>query len=148
MASPKRQKTPNDNEAEHSNKKDGVSLDQIINIGIPDVGEQIFKSLDDYDLIQGLGVSRTWKDLAENVLTKRWRAQEARKLEKYPSIASRLLDPALIATLNFHQYVVNAHMASAMEAMRPVVQAESTLKGSAAINQFLGRRVSPLVFIF
>ena len=129
MASPKRQKTPNDNEDEHSNKKDGVSLDQIINIGIPDVGEQIFKSLDDYDLIQGLGVSRTWKDLAENVLTKRWRAQEAARTRKLE---------------NFHQYVVNAHMASAMymKAMRPVVQAESTLKGSAAINQLLGRRVS------
>ena len=129
MSSPKRQKTPNDNEAEHSNKKDGVSLDQIINVGIPHVGEQIFKSLGDYDLIRGLSVSRTWKDLAENVLTKRWRAQEAARTRKLE---------------NFHQYVVNAHTASAMymKAMRPVVQAESTLKGSAAINQLLGRRVS------
>ena len=91
----KDKKNPIDNEAEHSNKKDGVSLDQIINVGIPHVGEEIFKSLGDYDLIRGLGVSRTWKDLAENVLTERWRVQEVartRKLEKCLSITSRLLD--------------------------------------------------------
>ena len=33
-----------------------------------------------------------------------------------------------------------------MKEMRPVVQAECTLKESAAINQILGRRVSSYVF--
>ena len=35
-----------------------------------------------------------------------------------------------------------------MKEMRPVVQAECTLKESAAINQLLGRRVRQQVWIF
>ena len=35
-----------------------------------------------------------------------------------------------------------------MKEMRPVVQAECTLKESAAINQLLGRRVRQQVLIF
>ena len=36
-------------------------MDNIINLGIPHIGEQIFGSLGDADLIQYLKVSQTWK---------------------------------------------------------------------------------------
>ena len=43
-------------------------MENIINLGIPHVGEQIFKSLNTEDLIQFLEVSQTWQILAGNVL--------------------------------------------------------------------------------
>ena len=42
---------------------------------IPHVGEQIFESLDDEELVQCLLVSETWKVLAEKVLFKRWKGK-------------------------------------------------------------------------
>ena len=48
-------------------------MDKIINLGIPHVGELIFESLEDEELVKCLEVSQTWKILAENVLFKRWR---------------------------------------------------------------------------
>ena len=47
------------------------SLNEVINLGIPHVGELIFESFDISGLIQCLEVSKTWKVLAENVLMKR-----------------------------------------------------------------------------
>ena len=48
---------------------------EVINLGIPHVGEQIFSSLDTDELIQCLEVSQPWKALAENVLLKRWKGR-------------------------------------------------------------------------
>ena len=48
-------------------------MDKVINFGIPNVGEQIFKNMTTQELIKYLLVSKTWKELAENVLFKRWR---------------------------------------------------------------------------
>ena len=51
------------------------SLDKVINLGIPHVGELIFESIDTPGLIKCLEVSETWKELAENVLIKRWKGK-------------------------------------------------------------------------
>ena len=50
-------------------------MDAIINHGIPHVGEQIFESLENEELIQCLKVSQTWQVLAENILFKRWKGK-------------------------------------------------------------------------
>ena len=46
-------------------------MDKVINLGIPHVGELIFKSIDTPELIKCLNVSETWRELAGNVLIKR-----------------------------------------------------------------------------
>ena len=48
---------------------------EVINLGIPHVGEQIFSSLNTDELIQCLEVSQPWKALGENVLLKRWKGR-------------------------------------------------------------------------
>ena len=50
-------------------------MDTIINFGIPHVGEQIFGSLGEDDLIQCLKVSQSWKSFAETVLLTRWKGK-------------------------------------------------------------------------
>ena len=52
-----------------------VHIDTIINLGIPHVGENIFKSLETKDLIECLKVSETWKILAGNILLPRWKGK-------------------------------------------------------------------------
>ena len=47
-------------------------MEGLINLGIPHIGEKIFEHVVDTDLIQFRMVSKTWKELAENILTKRW----------------------------------------------------------------------------
>ena len=51
------------------------SLDKVINLGIPHVGELIFESLDTPGLINCMEVSETWSELAGNVLIKRWKGK-------------------------------------------------------------------------
>ena len=51
-------------------------MDQVINFGIPHVGELIFESIDTPDLLQCRRVSKTWKALIDNVLFKRWRSND------------------------------------------------------------------------
>ena len=48
-------------------------MEQIINLGIPHVGEHIFESIDTVKLLEFLSVSQAWKELAENVLLQRWK---------------------------------------------------------------------------
>ena len=50
-------------------------MENVINLGIPHVGEQIFKSLKSDTLIQCLEVSQMWKSLAENEILQRWKGQ-------------------------------------------------------------------------
>merc|ERR1711860_369413 len=50
-------------------------MDRVINLGIPHVGEKIFRSIDTPGLIKCLEVSETWKVLAKNVLIKRWKGK-------------------------------------------------------------------------
>merc|ERR1712062_356759 len=50
-------------------------MDKVINLGMPHVGENIFESIDTPGLIKCLEVSETWKELAENVLVKRWKGK-------------------------------------------------------------------------
>ena len=50
-------------------------MENVINLGIPHVGELIFESIDTPGLINCLEVSETWKVLAENVLIKRWKGK-------------------------------------------------------------------------
>ena len=47
------------------------SLNKVINLGMPHVGEQIFESIDTPGLINCMEVSETWRELAGNVLIKR-----------------------------------------------------------------------------
>ena len=51
-----------------------LSLNEVI-IGIPHVGELIFKSIDTPELFQFALVSETWNVLAEYVLIKRWKGK-------------------------------------------------------------------------
>ena len=50
-------------------------MEKVINLGIPHIGEHIFKSIDTQQLLKYLEVSETWKVLAENVLIKRWKGK-------------------------------------------------------------------------
>ena len=50
-------------------------MENIINLGIPHVGEHIFESINTPGLLNCLEVSQTWKELAENVLIKRWKGK-------------------------------------------------------------------------
>ena len=50
-------------------------MENIINLGIPHIGELIFESIDTPGLFKCLEVSETWKVLAENVLIKRWKGK-------------------------------------------------------------------------
>ena len=52
-----------------------LKMENIINLGMPHVGEQIFETLDTPQLVKCLEVSQTWKELAENVLIKRWKGK-------------------------------------------------------------------------
>ena len=47
-------------------------MENIINFGIPHIGEQIFESLEIDALIQCLKVSQAWKAFAEPILLKKW----------------------------------------------------------------------------
>ena len=51
-----------------------LTLNEVINLGIPHIGEKIFRSIDTPGLKSFLEVSETWKVLAENVLVKRWKS--------------------------------------------------------------------------
>ena len=51
------------------------SLNEVINLGIPHVGELIFENIDTPELFRCALVSETWKVLAENVLIKRWKGK-------------------------------------------------------------------------
>ena len=50
-------------------------MDKVINLGIPHVAELIFESIDTPGLINCMEVSETWRELAENVLIKRWKGK-------------------------------------------------------------------------
>jgi len=50
-------------------------MENVINLGIPHFGELIFESFDTFHLVNCLEVSETWKVLAKNVLTKRWKGK-------------------------------------------------------------------------
>ena len=59
-------------------KVDQEGMNKVINLNIPDIGEKIFSSLGTDDLVKLLPVSKTWKELIENVLIKRikrWRGK-------------------------------------------------------------------------
>ena len=51
------------------------SLNKVINLGMPHVAERIFESIDTPGLVKCLEVSETWRELAENVLVKRWKGK-------------------------------------------------------------------------
>ena len=50
-------------------------MEGLINLRIPHIGENIFAHIADADLLQFRMVSKTWKELSENILTKRWKAK-------------------------------------------------------------------------
>ena len=58
-----------------SKRREIVELGNVINLGMPHIGEQIFEGLNTYNLIRFMKVSETWKILAENVLHKRWEGE-------------------------------------------------------------------------
>ena len=49
-------------------REEEINLDNVINLGMPHIGEQIFESLSTDELLQCAKVSQTWKVLAESVL--------------------------------------------------------------------------------
>ena len=72
----KRQRFQNDNEDSLSNNVGStINIQDVIHLGIPHVGEQIFESIETDDLIQFLSISKSWKVIAENVLFKKWKSE-------------------------------------------------------------------------
>ena len=47
-------------------------MEGLINLRIPHIGENIFDHISDADLLQFRMVSKSWKELSENILAKRW----------------------------------------------------------------------------
>ena len=64
----KQKRIKNVEEAENNE----CAINNIINLGIPHIGEKIFSSVDTNELIQWMKVSKPWRVLIENVLKKRW----------------------------------------------------------------------------
>ena len=64
-----------------TNTKTQLKMENIINLGIPHIGEQIFKNIETDYLLQCRKVSETWKVLAENVLLKRWKGKMIKACE-------------------------------------------------------------------
>ena len=50
-------------------------MEKVINLGIPHIAELVFESIDTLELIKCLDVSQTWRELAGNVLIKRWKGK-------------------------------------------------------------------------
>ena len=57
-----------------------ISLNEVINLRFPHIGEQIFETFDTAELTKCLKVSRTWFVLAGNVLIKRQEGEFCKKL--------------------------------------------------------------------
>ena len=52
---------------EKKRRKEDTQLADVINLGIPHVGEHIFESLETDDLVKCLEVSQTWQIFAEKI---------------------------------------------------------------------------------
>ena len=66
-------------------------MEKVINLGIPHVGEHVFECIDTPGLINCLLVSKSWKELAENVLVKRWKGRLFEACEDGATTIVRLL---------------------------------------------------------
>ena len=68
-------------------------MENVINLGVPHIGEYIFRCLGTPDLIQCLSVSTSWKHLAENVLVKRWKDHHIEATDRgYTEVVKLLLE--------------------------------------------------------
>ena len=68
-------------------------MENVINLGVPHIGEYIFRCLGTPDLIQCLSVSTSWKHLAENVLVKRWKDDPIKAVARgYTEVVKLLLE--------------------------------------------------------
>ena len=68
-------------------------MDKVINLGIPHIAEQIFESFDTPGLINCLEVSETWRELAGNVLIKKWKGKMLEACENgHQDVVQLLLD--------------------------------------------------------
>ena len=65
---------------------------KVINLGIPYPGEIIFESIDTPELIKSLEVSQTWKEVAANVLIKRWKGKMSEVCQNGETKVQMLLD--------------------------------------------------------
>ena len=74
-----------------------ISLNEVINLRFPHIGEQIFETFDTAELTKCLKVSRTWFVLAGNVLIKRQEGEFCKKLlevwkrDKYGNAIQRFI---------------------------------------------------------
>ena len=66
-------------------------MEKIINLGIPHIGEKIFKIIDTPGLIECALVSETWETLAHNVILKRWKGRLIEACEHGYEVIVRLL---------------------------------------------------------
>ena len=69
----KQKRFEEDKETESKDIGNYWTINSIINLGVPHVGEKIFSSIETNQLVQWLKVSKRWTVLIENVLLKRWR---------------------------------------------------------------------------
>ena len=85
-----------------------MKMDKIINLDIPHIGEQIFKSINTEKLVEFLTVSKAWKVLAENVLYKRYKGQlfVTCMLKPY-QVLKILLERSEMEELNFNFEIDN-----------------------------------------
>ena len=116
-------------------------MDKIINLMLPHVGEQIFESLDDEELVQCLLVSETWKVLAGNVLFARWKGKlfeacESGKVEVVKILLERMksADPKLNCFNQRNHEVRTPFMISCENGHKDVVRLLLDHSESKAIN--------------
>ena len=98
-------------------------MENVINLAIPHIAERIFNEFGDTELIQFRGISKTWKQLTQNVLIQRWNGKEIAACAKGKTIIVKLLlhstnidwnkkdcsgwTPLMYASSNGHTDVVN-----------------------------------------
>ena len=92
-------------------KNDDSNIKEVINLGIPHVGEQIFENLSTDALIQCLSVSKDWKVLAENVLFQRWEGELFQACEDgKPELVRILLDRTCTKNLEYELTSTTVHV--------------------------------------
>ena len=69
----KQRRFKEDKETQRKDVGNDWTINSIINLGMPHIGEKIFSSIDTNELVQWMNVSKPWKVLIVNVLLKRWR---------------------------------------------------------------------------
>ena len=133
-------------------KMELLHIDTVINLGLPHIAEQIFKSLNEDDLIHCLKVSKTWMVLAEKVLTEKvllgiWKGQLFDECTKGRiKVVKILLDYGDDTELNATDWVGRTPFARACEKSHEAVAALLVSHPSFEVNNVNGNGKTALMW--